>query len=109
LGSLWNFMKGETSWRHCAQNLKAVASLPAIYFGVRDDFWLQDFDRFLELERETKATFFFIPFKGRPGENVKRPHSARRAAAYDISKEGQLLQRLKAAGNEISVHGIDAW
>jgi hypothetical protein len=109
LGSVWNFMKGETTWRHCAENLKAFASLPAVYLGVCDDFWLQDFDRFLELERETKATFFFIPFKDRSGENVMRPRSARRAAAYDVSKEVELLQRLKAAGNEISVHGIDAW
>jgi hypothetical protein len=109
LGSVWNFLKGKMSWRHCANNLMAVASLPAVYLGASTDFWLQDFDRFLELERETKATFFFIPFKDRPGEKVRLLHSARRAAAYDVSREGKLLKRLKAAGNEISVHGIDAW
>ncbi|HYR88201.1 MAG TPA: hypothetical protein VE422_29245 [Terriglobia bacterium] len=109
VGSLRQLARGEMSWRHFAENIKALLSLPAVLLGISKDFWFQDFDRFLELERGLKATFFFIPFRNRPGDKVSRPHSKRRAAAYDVTKERKLLLGLKTAGNEIGVHGIDAW
>jgi len=108
-GSLWRLAKREISWREFLQNITALASLPAVYLGLRQDFWFEDFDRYLELERDTKATFFFIPFKNRPGQNVRRPHSRRRAAAYDVAEQRSLIEKLARFGNEIGVHGIDAW
>ena len=109
LGSIRNLMKRRITARHCLQNVRSLASLPAVHLGLREDFWLQDFDRFLDLERDTKATFFFIPYKGRAGDKVGRFHSRRRAAAYDVHNERKLIDKLIMAGNEIAVHGIDAW
>jgi len=108
-GSMSRFAKGDLSLRDLVQNINALASLPAVYLGLCDDFWFEDFDRYLALERDTKATFFFIPFKNRAGEKVDQPHSRRRAAAYDVADEKLLIEKLSNAGNEISVHGIDAW
>jgi hypothetical protein len=109
VGSLRRFAKGQAPWSDVVKNWQAMVSLPAVYLGTRKDFWLEDFDRFLELERHLKATYFFIPFKGRPGEKVRRPHPTRRAAAYDVIHEAPLLKRLVDSGHEVGVHGIDAW
>ena len=77
--------------------------------GICKDFWFEDFEKYLRLERDLGATFFFIPFKNRPGDKVQRPHANRRAAAYDVRQEGALLQSIMDMGHEVGVHGIDAW
>ena len=109
VGSVRKLLKRRITQKQCLQNLKSVASLPAVHLRLREDFWLQDFDRFLALERDTKSTFFFIPYKNRAGDNVGEIHSRRRAAAYDVRNERKLIDKLLLAGNEIAVHGIDAW
>jgi hypothetical protein len=109
VGSIRKLIKRRITAEQCLQNMKSLVSLPAVLLGRREDFWLQDFDRFLDLERDTRATFFFIPYKGRAGDNVGRPHSGRRGAAYDVHNERKLIEKLILAGNEIAVHGIDAW
>ena len=109
IGSFFNLVKQRISFRSFLKNLKALVSLPAIHLGLCKDFWREDFDRFVSLERDLKATFFFIPFKGRPGEKVQRRHPERRVAAYDVTQETALLRELTDSGNEIGVHGIDAW
>jgi hypothetical protein len=109
IGSFLAALRGKASWSQCIKNFKALASLPAVYLGLSEDFWARDFERFMDIERDTKATYFFIPFKGRPGKKVTNANPQRRAAAYDVTNEGMLLQKLASAGNEIAVHGIDAW
>jgi peptidoglycan/xylan/chitin deacetylase (PgdA/CDA1 family) len=109
IDSLRLALKHEMPWSHVRCNLRTLVSLPAIHLGFCRDPWLEDFDRYLKIERDTKSTYFFIPFRNRPGENVDRPHATRRAAAYDIANEELLLRRLEDAGHEIGVHGIDAW
>ena len=91
------------------KNLKVIILLHAVYLRICKDFWFEDFERFLRLERDLKATFFFIPFKNRPGDKVQRRHAERRAAAYDVNEERALLQNLMHMGHEVAVHGIDAW
>jgi hypothetical protein len=108
IGSIRNLLKRRITAQQCLQNVNSLVSLPAVHLGLCEDFWLQDFDRFLELERDTKATFFFIPYKNRGGDKVGRIQR-RRAAAYDVRKERKLIDKLTLAGNEIAVHGIDAW
>jgi len=107
--SLLKAAQGRLSLKKCFRNLKAALSLPAVYFGICKDFWLEDFQKFVELERNFKSTFFFIPYKSVPGEGVNRPHSERRAAAYDVSDEQPLLRHLMLTGHEVGLHGIDAW
>ncbi len=109
IGSLLKLVKRRISWRDCLRNLKAFVSLPAVHLGLCRDFWHEDFARFSSLERDLKATFFFIPFKNRPGDKVYRPYAKRRSALYDVTKERALIQQLSRMGNEIGVHGIDAW
>jgi hypothetical protein len=108
-GSVIGALAHSISWRQCIDNLKALALLPAVHAGVADDFWFRDFKRFMEIEQDMKATYFFIPFKNTPGEKVTSPHPGRRAAAYDVRNEKALIQELMSAGHEVSVHGIDAW
>ena len=109
VGSLLDLVKRKRSWIDCLKNLKAIFLLPAVYLRICKDFWFEDFERFLRLERDLKATFFFIPFKNRPGDKVQRRHPERRAAAYDVDEERALLQNLMHMGHEVAVHGIDAW
>src|SRR5205809_1456948 len=109
IGSLLDLVKRKRSWIDCLKNLKAIFLLPAVYLRICKDFWFEDFERFLRLERDLKATFFFIPFKNRPGDKVQRRHAERRAAAYDVNEERALLQNLMHMGHEVAVHGIDAW
>jgi len=109
VGSISDWIRGRISTSRCLKNLKALLSLPAVYLGLCEDFWFQDFERFLELESDLKATYFFIPFKNRPGGKLRQRHPQRRAAAYDLTKEQPLLRKLLHAGNEVALHGIDAW
>jgi hypothetical protein len=108
-GSVIAALRHSISWRQCIENFKALALLPAVHLGLRDDFWFSDFKRFMEIEQDMKATYFFIPFKGTPGERVTSPNPGRRAAAYDVRNEQDLIQELMSAGHEVAVHGIDAW
>jgi hypothetical protein len=61
------------------------------------------------VERGLPVTYFLIPFKGRGGDKVPGPHPGRRAAGYDLYRLGPALEKLRDAGCEIAVHGIDAW
>ena len=72
------------------------------------DFWIA-FDWYLKVEKGLSPTYFFIPFKHRPGEKVRASHAERRASAYDIGDIPEWTDRLAAEGCEIGVHGIDAW
>src|SRR5206468_12115415 len=98
VGSLLDLVNRKRSWIDCLKNLKAIFLLPAVYLRICKDFWFEDFERFLRLERDLKATFFFIPFKNRPGDKVQRRHAERRAAAYDVNEERALLQNLMHMG-----------
>ena len=78
VGSLWRLMKRDIPWRRCLDNWKAALMLPGVHLGLCKDFWFEDFGRYADLERDLKATFFFIPFKNRPGQKVRGRHAERR-------------------------------
>jgi len=108
LGALRNVVRGRIGGRKFLKTLKAVASLPFVFLGWMEDFW-SPFEWYLEVEKGLAATYYLIPFKGRAGERVPGRHAARRAAAYDARGLGGWVVALKEHGNEIGVHGIDAW
>jgi peptidoglycan/xylan/chitin deacetylase (PgdA/CDA1 family) len=56
-----------------------------------------------------KSTFFLIPFKGRAGHKVVARNAKRRAARYDITDIQESVREALKNGNEIGLHGIDAW
>jgi hypothetical protein len=95
-------------WRKVLENWKAVLSLPGIYLGIQKDFMIQ-FDRYAEIERGLPSTFFFIPYKNRPGLDHEGRTAKGRAVKYDIGDIPEEVEKLSARGCEIGLHGIDAW
>lgn len=108
VGSLVNVVKGRLGWSKCLQNWKAGLSLPLVYLGFRDDFWLE-FGRYMQMEKGLGSTFFFIPFKNVAGTIESTCAPRRRAAKYDLAEIKEHLQELLEGGCEIGLHGIDAW
>ncbi len=108
VGALRNFLRGRLSWPRFVKSWLSAASLPFVYAGWVRDFW-EPFEWYLEVEKDLPATYFLIPFKRRPGENVPGRHASRRATAYDVSDLSNWTAVLVKQGCEIGVHGIDAW
>lgn len=109
VASCLNAIRGRLSWSKCIRNLRAALSLPLVYLGILEDFWLQEFEHYQQIEKGLGSTFFFIPFPNTPGALDKGPAPARRAAKYDVFAIKDHIQRLIRGGCEIGVHGIDAW
>ena len=103
-GSMMEACRGKLKWSDCMQNWKAVFSLPLVYLGLQEDFWLE-FDRYMEIEKGLGSTFFFLPFKNCPGRSAPQ----RRAAKYDVMAIQPELRKLMEHGCEVGVHGIDSW
>lgn len=108
LGSVYRAARGRLSLRNLVSNWVAAAKLPLIYLGLADDIWYS-FDRYVDLENGKPSTFFVVPFEKRPGHPSKRAAPRSRATRYDVSHVAEKLPRLRAAGCEIGLHGIDAW
>jgi hypothetical protein len=108
LGSTGQALRGRLSPGKLVANWKAAATLPLVHMGLAEDLWY-GFDRYLDLEQGRPSTFFIIPFAGKPGRSAKGDAPAARGTAYDISHIAPKVQRLKEAGCEIGLHGIDAW
>ncbi len=106
--SFMDALKGRSTWRSLRKNLQAVLSLPAVYAGLARDFWIQ-FDRYLEIEKGVKSTFFFLPFKGVRGRSRLRAVPRKRAAGYDFHDLLDHIRTILSKGGEIGLHGIDAW
>lgn len=96
------------TWKKYLKNLKAVLSLPGIHMGLLPDFW-DSLSRYSDLERETKSTFFFIPFQNCPGDTIAGGSINFRAAKYDVCKHADSIRELVRNGHEVGLHGIDAW
>lgn len=108
LGSLFDALRGKRSWSKLLRNWKAALSVPLVYLGWLEDFWLE-FDRYLEIEKGLNATYFFIPFRNHPGALKTGPAPRQRAAKYDLAENKEDLRKLRGQGCEVGLHGIDAW
>ena len=108
VGGLLDWFRRRISFGRLLRMWKSAASLPFVYVGLIRDFWLP-FEWYLEVERNLPTTYFLIPFKNRPGDNLSMRHSKRRATKYDISDIPDWTTTLVSAGSEVGVHGIDAW
>jgi hypothetical protein len=109
VGSLGKFARGQMSIRDLARNWWTALKLPLVYLGVGEDFWGDFGDRYLELEKGIRSTFFVIPFKGRPGNHSSGLAPNYRAAQYGAADIADAIQKLTSAGCEVGLHGIDAW
>jgi len=109
VGSVAARLNGRISTPELLRNWIAALKLPLVYLGLAKDFWSDFDDRYLELEKGLPSTFFFIPFKNRPGKNLTGAAPVYRAAAYGAADLGKTIQKLLSAGSEVGLHGIDAW
>jgi hypothetical protein len=108
-GSLLDVVARRRSVGQMLRNWLAAFSLPLVHRGLIPDPWLP-FDRYAAAEGDLRSTFFLVPFGGRAG--CGRPADAadrRRAVPYGVADTRADIERLVARGDEIGVHGIDAW
>ena len=105
--SLIETVRGRCSLRKLFANWKAAFSVPAMYLGKTNDFWIQ-FDRYTKMEGNLPSTFYFVPFKNKGSDNENARH-AKRKCKYDVSDAEQHIKYLIDKGREIGVHGIDSW
>jgi len=108
-GSLRSVLRGRMSVRNMFKNWAAALKLPFVHFGLMKDFWRNFDDRYMELEKGLRSTFFVIPFGGRAGNTSSGPAPSIRAAQYGAQDIAGAIQKLTAAGCEVGLHGIDAW
>lgn len=93
-----------TLWR----NMAAAATLPLVHLGLASDPW-STFDRYTEIEAGLGTTYFLIPVSGQPGRLPTGLAPHRRASGYSLAQLRPALDRVRAGGAELGVHGIDAW
>ena len=108
VGTVLGVWRGRMAPRALVDNFLAVLRLPLIHAGLARDFWYQ-FDHYIELEKGVVSTFFVVPRKNDPGTAPKGGVEPARAIKYGLEDILPDLQRVQAAGDEIGVHGIDAW
>jgi hypothetical protein len=107
--SLRKTLSGQMPVRDLFRNWAATLKLPFVHWGLAKDFWREFDDRYLELEKGLRSTFFVIPFSNKPGNKSSGPAPAIRAARYGAQDIADVIHKLTAAGCEVGLHGIDAW
>jgi hypothetical protein len=87
LGSVRKLMRGEISLGDLLANWTAALKLPFMHLGLAKDIWGEFGDRYLEVEKGVRSTFFVIPFANQPGAPlmVRRRRFAVQATALKIS------------------------
>jgi len=105
----WDLVRGRITFRNVITNWKATLKLPFILLGLAKDFWSNFDEQYASIEKGLPATFFVVPFQGRPGIGSKGRSPKRRAAGYGARDVAGPISRIIKAGNEVCLHGIDAW
>jgi hypothetical protein len=108
IGSIADVWCGRKPARSMLKNWAAACRLPFVYLGLAKDFW-HEFDRYLDIESGMGSTFFVIPRKNHPGRRRDGPAPGARASRYDLAQLLPQLKRIIAVGNEVGLHGLDAW
>lgn len=108
VGSIARYLRGDLDMSGVIRNWTAILKTPLVCLGLAKDFWLQ-FDRYMEIERGPRSTFFLVPFSRRITDRLYPKEAARRATRYDIGDVAGYVRKLQAAGFEIGVHGIEAY
>jgi hypothetical protein len=108
VGSLIDMVRGRRPLRVLLINWAAALKLPFVYLGSAKDCW-SGFDRYLQIEKDARSSFFVIPFRDNPGEKEGRSAPKRRASRYAATDLTDQIGSLMSAGSEIGLHGIDAW
>jgi hypothetical protein len=104
-----NWLRRRVSFRDLLRHWAGAARLPLVHFGLIRDPWQEFAADYLATEEGLGATYFFIPEPDQPGRRHDGPAPAKRAARYSLADVRPQLQRIAEAGNEIALHGLDAW
>lgn len=108
-GSLLRFLRRQIPLRVLLANWAALVKLPLIYLDLANDLWREFAKRYLQIEKGVGSTFFIIPFRNQAGRTADGVAPGFRAAGYGAQDIADIVQRLRSAGHEIGLHGIDAW
>ena len=108
LGSLFDVLRERAPLRNLWINWAAALKLPLVHLGLAKDCWLE-LDRYVKIEDGLPSSFFVIPFEGRPGRSHRGPAPSHRGARYGAADITGQLEKLRSAGCEVGLHGIDAW
>lgn len=108
VGAFKRLLSGRIDLEKFLKTIKAALSLPMVLLGWMKDFW-SPFEWYLKVEEGLATTYFLIPFKGCAGEKVPGKNAGWRAAGYDVRDLSEWARTIRKHGNEIGVHGIDAW
>jgi peptidoglycan/xylan/chitin deacetylase (PgdA/CDA1 family) len=109
VGSCIDVVLGRLSIGNAWRNWIATFRLPFVYLGLAKDFWRDFDDRYLEIEGDLPSTFFLIPRKDYAGKRPEGTAPSLRSVRYQASDLSDSISKLRAAGREIGLHGIDAW
>jgi hypothetical protein len=110
-GSAVNLLRGRATWNDLRRNWGAALKLPLVHLGLVSDLWAGFEDRFKEIEKARRSTYFLIPYRGVPGKGKEPggPVRPARAARYAARELEQTIGKLQVYGCEVGLHGIDAW
>ncbi|MCC7237896.1 MAG: hypothetical protein IT421_00110 [Candidatus Brocadia sp.] len=103
-------IKSDIKLRQYLDSIRWCLSYPFIKVGLIDDPWEKAIYDIITLENKygARSTFFFIPFKDKPGHVKVGIPAKGREAKYDVRDYKSLLCELESKGWEVGVHGIDA-
>lgn len=111
---LWNNLirtiKGDIAFKNYLDSIKWCILYPLIKLDLTTDPWEKAIYDIISLEKKygVRSTFFFIPFKDKPGHVNEGIIAKGREAKYNIRDYKDLLCELESNGWEVGVHGIDA-
>lgn len=110
ISSVVGSIRGKYPLKRIFLNWFSVITIPLIFLGLKKDFWMQ-FRNYIKLENGCPSTFFFVPFKNKPGKIDDRGTSApaTRTTKYEVAELKKEIDFLLEKKCEIGVHGIDAW
>lgn len=108
VGSLLDVLRGRRPVTQALRNWAALLSLPLVHLGVVRDFW-QPFDSYSRADAGRRSTFYVIPRRGHAGIAPDGTVNAQRAVRYQASDIRDAVRQLVERGDEVAVHGIDAW
>ncbi len=108
LGTLVAVARGRRTLSEARQNLRALLILPFVFLRVAADLW-NPFKDYAAADGKRPSTFFLVPFKQHAGVAPDGRVNRRRACAYDVLDISREVLETASCGNEIAVHGIDAW
>ena len=107
-GTARDFVRGRRPLDEALRNWAAVASLPAVFLGLKPDPW-NPFEDYAKADRGRRSTFFVVPFKNQPGTAPDGTVPQARRVAYGIRDIQSHVRAAAARKSEIALHGIDAW